>query len=117
VFSTIKVRYSNLQRLGYEGVDSGVRSYSWARERRPQCRQAEAAHSPEKEISDNMGSVQPPHKGDYTMALAKDKAKLAVAAVKSEDTQVKLKSFIIMIFVGLLTCRPPLCRALCWGCQ
>jgi hypothetical protein len=35
-----------------------------------------------------MGTVEPAHKGDYTMALAKDKAKLALAAVKSEDTQV-----------------------------
>lgn len=34
------------------------------------------------------GSMQPaPAKGDHTMALAKDKAKLAIAAVKSEDTQ------------------------------
>lgn len=38
---------------------------------------------------DEMGSMEPAHKGDYTMALAKDKAKLAIAAVKSEDTQVK----------------------------
>jgi hypothetical protein len=41
-----------------------------------------------------MGSVQPPQKGDYTMALAKDKAKLAVAAVKSEDTQVSYIQFL-----------------------
>jgi hypothetical protein len=38
---------------------------------------------------DEMGSMEPAHKGEYTMALAKDKAKLAIAAVKSEDTQVK----------------------------
>lgn len=53
-----------------------------------------------------MGSVEPGHKGDYTMALAKDKAKLAIAAVKSEDTQVKIQlgwwSILHKTFISVL---------------
>lgn len=33
-------------------------------------------------------AVEPVHKETHTMALMQDKAKLAVAAVKGEDTQV-----------------------------
>jgi hypothetical protein len=42
------------------------------------------------------------HKGDHTMALAKDKAKLAIAAVKSEDMQVKRNQLHITFLMHVL---------------
>ncbi len=50
--------------------------------------------------------LEPPSKDTHTMALAQDKAKLAVAAVKGDDTQARaIKRIVIHLLFSRINSR------------